>query len=351
MHDQKVYGRFLPLFLSFFFLNVFAAPLWAFSNGSFELPQIPSGRWDKNSDDIPTWESNVAIEFYKSGVYNTKAVDGNQFIDLASPDSELNFVQQTLTTTVNQALDIEFYGKAGIIRVSANEEIIGVYESSDQKWQKHQIRYVADSTETRLRFFAYTFDALGTKTGNFLDAVTVNAVLVPDVVDNAENSEVAEIIDTVNNADPVDTSNDNKAPDDNNNNIIEDNTPATDANNNDSNDLGDSGNSLDEASGGAADFTAPTLTSIIRQSPLVEKTNVSNVVMRVSFSEDVFNIDEADFQVQQTGSLNGRIVRVTQVDQKTYDVSIDNLDGSGSLTVGINQTHDIVDLAGNPLLL
>lgn len=338
MHNQMVYRRFLPLFLSFFFLSFFSAPLWAFSNGSFELPQIPSGRWDKNSDDIPTWESNVAIEFYKSGVYNTEAVDGNQFIDLASPGSELNFVQQTLTTTVNQALDIEFYGKAGIIRVSANEEPIGVYESSDQAWQKHKIRYVADSTETQLRFFAYTFDALGTKTGNFLDAVTVNAVLVPEVVDDAENDEVAEIVDTVNNADPVELTNDN-------------NTPATDTNNNDNHDLGDSGNNLDEASSDAADFIAPILVSIVRQNPLAEKTNVSNVVMRVSFSEDVFNIDETDFQVQQTGSLNGRILHVTQVDQKTYDVSIDNLNGSGSLTIGIHNTHDIIDLAGNPLLL
>ncbi|MGV6808660.1 MAG: hypothetical protein ACWA5U_02190 [bacterium] len=379
MHNKKVYGYFLPILHQLFpihlvsyrllscryfqsiqqsrplssqrlrlvywqavlllVMTLLSAPLWAFSNGSFESPSIPSGRWDKNSEEIPTWESNAPIEFYKSGVYNTEAVEGSQFIDLASPDNELNFVQQTIITTPNQAIDIAFHGKAGIIRVSANEEPIGVFESSDQQWQKHHIRYTPTSTETRLRFFAYTFDAFGTKTGNFLDAITVIPVSVPEVMTDNSSNNNDNSNDSATNNDTIDSLTDNNTND------------TTDTTVNDNTELAETGNQLDEASGDAADFIAPALESIVRYNPLTEKTNVSSVVMRVSFSEAVFNIDETDFQLQQTGSLNGRIIRVTQMDQKTYDVTIDNLTGTGSLTIGVTNMHDIVDLAGNPLLL
>jgi hypothetical protein len=55
------------------------------------------------------------------------------------------------------------------------------------------------------------------------------------------------------------------------------------------------------------DNTLPTLTSIVRKTPLGEKTNADSLTWTVTFSEDVQNLDAADFSLSGTTATVGVI--------------------------------------------
>ena len=116
------------------------------------------------------------------------------------------------------------------------------------------------------------------------------------------------------------------------------------------------------------DNTAPTLTSVLRQTPSVELTNADSLVWRVSFSEAIPNVTAADFSI--TGSTAG----VTQISAATagfppsvagntgnpvlavasnaYDITVSggdlaSVDGSVGLAIAAGNT--IADAVGNTL--
>ena len=104
------------------------------------------------------------------------------------------------------------------------------------------------------------------------------------------------------------------------------------------------------------DNTAPTVTKIERESPATSPTNADTLTWRVTFSEDVQNVNGTDFTV--TGTTAGRVS--TRVSSDVYQVSLSSnslnnlgdLDGTVTLsftTTGLN-IHDITDLAGNDLV-
>jgi Bacterial Ig-like domain/Divergent InlB B-repeat domain len=101
----------------------------------------------------------------------------------------------------------------------------------------------------------------------------------------------------------------------------------------------------------AYDRESPTLVSILRQSPLDAAIGLpdTQVVFRATFSEDVVNVDVADWAIQQGGG--GTIDSVTPVSASVYDIAYTLLNASHIIEMGITRSGDvsIQDSAGNPL--
>ena len=98
------------------------------------------------------------------------------------------------------------------------------------------------------------------------------------------------------------------------------------------------------------DGAAPTVTSIARQSPTTSPTNADTLTWRVTFSENVKNVDMADFSA---GGTTATVTAVSTVTASTvYDVTASggNLAGlNGTVTLGFASDQDIKDTAGNAL--
>ena len=98
-----------------------------------------------------------------------------------------------------------------------------------------------------------------------------------------------------------------------------------------------------------ADTTAPTVTSIVRQDPSTSPTNSDTLKWRVTFSEDVQNVDAADFGVSNTTA--GLAVAAVTGSESQYDVTAGggNLAGLNSeVTLSIKSGHNITDKAATP---
>ena len=91
----------------------------------------------------------------------------------------------------------------------------------------------------------------------------------------------------------------------------------------------------------ATDTTAPTVTSIVRQTPTSSPTNADSLTWRVTFSEAVSNVDAADFAVNGTTAT----LSVSAVSGVTgaYDVT-----ASGGNLASVNATATLsIDAAGH----
>ena len=102
----------------------------------------------------------------------------------------------------------------------------------------------------------------------------------------------------------------------------------------------------------AADTTAPSVTSIERQTPNSSPTNADSVKWRVTFNEAVQNVDAGDFQVSGTALTITVVSPVTGSETTTYDVTVSsgNLAGlDGTVTLSFASGHNIQDMAGNAL--
>ncbi|MBC7815335.1 MAG: hypothetical protein IAG10_00380, partial [Planctomycetaceae bacterium] len=99
--------------------------------------------------------------------------------------------------------------------------------------------------------------------------------------------------------------------------------------------------------------TAPTVTSFARQTPNTSPTNADTLVFRATFSEQVVNVDAADFAA--AGSTTATVVGVALVIGSRgtqYDVTVSggdlaNFNGLVGLNLHLSPTID--DLAGNIL--
>ena len=115
----------------------------------------------------------------------------------------------------------------------------------------------------------------------------------------------------------------------------------------------------------AADTAAPTVASIERQAPADEATNADSLTFRVTFSEDVENVDGADFAVTAPGGGTATTAGVTLVRARNdaddavatepagvfrVTVSGGNLASyEGTVGLGFAATQDIADESGNAL--
>ncbi|SFG06678.1 Listeria/Bacterioides repeat-containing protein [Desulfotomaculum arcticum] len=99
-----------------------------------------------------------------------------------------------------------------------------------------------------------------------------------------------------------------------------------------------------------ADITAPTVSSIDRNSPAGESTNATSVTYRVTFSEAVTGVDTSDFTLTETGTAHGIIAAVSAGSGTTIDVTVSGITGDGTLRLDLNSSGTgITDDAGNAL--
>ena len=113
------------------------------------------------------------------------------------------------------------------------------------------------------------------------------------------------------------------------------------------------------------DGGVPTVVSIERQAPADEDTNANSLTFRVTFSEDVEKVGQADFAVTAPGGTTATTARVTGVQGRnagddavaTEPVSVfrvtlgqGNLESyNGEVGLGFATGQDIADTAGNAL--
>lgn len=98
------------------------------------------------------------------------------------------------------------------------------------------------------------------------------------------------------------------------------------------------------------DTTAPTITSITRQTPTGSSTNADSLVYQVAFSEAVSNLDASDFSVAGT---TASVTSVSQVGSSNiYNITVsggDLADLNGTVSLGFSGSQNIQDIAGNAI--
>ena len=93
---------------------------------------------------------------------------------------------------------------------------------------------------------------------------------------------------------------------------------------------------------------APTVLSIVRQDPTASPTNADSLTWRITFSEDVVNVDAADFMVSGTTAMPvvAEVTAATVFDVTASGGDLASLDGT--VTLGIASGQDITDTASTP---
>ncbi|WP_421579555.1 Ig-like domain-containing protein, partial [Shinella sp. M31] len=111
---------------------------------------------------------------------------------------------------------------------------------------------------------------------------------------------------------------------------------------------GNAGTGITNSNNYTIDSAPPRVASITRAGS--EMTNASSVQYTVTFTEGVSGVDAADFSLTSTGGLAGTVANVTQVDSKTYTVTVSGITGNGSLRLDLENTNtSISDAAGNAI--
>ena len=98
------------------------------------------------------------------------------------------------------------------------------------------------------------------------------------------------------------------------------------------------------------DNTVPVITSIKREAPTNERTDDDRLVWRVSFSEEVRNVDAMDFTV---GGTTAELTVTAMGNSVTdYEVSVaggDLAELNGTVTLSLSISRNIEDLVGNAI--
>ena len=105
-----------------------------------------------------------------------------------------------------------------------------------------------------------------------------------------------------------------------------------------------------EIHGTGIDATAPTFTSITRNTPAADLTDADTLIFRITFDEAVQNVDAADFQVNGITSVT--VTEVSSVSASEYDITVsggDLANFNGIVGLDLATGQDIADLAGNAL--
>ncbi|APU32758.1 hypothetical protein UYA_03075 [Ectopseudomonas alcaliphila JAB1] len=106
-------------------------------------------------------------------------------------------------------------------------------------------------------------------------------------------------------------------------------------------------NNVGDTSGVRIDTTAPTAALALDQAA----SSAGNVRYALTFSEDVSGVDLSDFSLVSTGNAQGTLSGLVQIDARTYQITISNVVGSGSLALALNSSGTgISDSAGNALI-
>ena len=98
------------------------------------------------------------------------------------------------------------------------------------------------------------------------------------------------------------------------------------------------------------DTVPPTLASVTRHSPAEEDTSRVYPAFRVTFSEEVNNVDESDFDTTGSATVDGLEVLLNFAlgNIPVYDIFA-TVTADGTINLDINTENDIKDAAGNAL--
>lgn len=83
---------------------------------------------------------------------------------------------------------------------------------------------------------------------------------------------------------------------------------------------------------------APSITSITRKTPATALTNIASVTYLITFSEAVSGVDAGDFTLTKTGTADGTIATVPTGTATTYDVTVNSLEGDGTLRLDVKSS-------------
>ncbi|MEL1240950.1 rhamnogalacturonan lyase family protein [Flavobacterium flavipallidum] len=95
-------------------------------------------------------------------------------------------------------------------------------------------------------------------------------------------------------------------------------------------------NNIPTAKISIAGHSTTGVTSILRKTPSAASTNASSVTYNVTFSANVNGIDSSDFSITATGNATGTIALVTTITSSSYDVTVNNISGNGTLRLDLN---------------
>ena len=100
------------------------------------------------------------------------------------------------------------------------------------------------------------------------------------------------------------------------------------------------------------DRTAPTVTSITRQTPLGEATKASQVVFAVTFDEGVTGVAADNFSIDADGAQTTASVNSVGGSGQNWTVAVDTVADDGSLSIDLDlNLSNITDAVGNALLV
>ncbi|HBE76636.1 MAG TPA: hypothetical protein DDW65_02470 [Firmicutes bacterium] len=93
----------------------------------------------------------------------------------------------------------------------------------------------------------------------------------------------------------------------------------------------------------------PAIISIDRLNPIGSLTNLTSVTFRVTFNENVYNVDTSDFILTSTGTVTGTIASVSASSGATINVTVNSITGDGTLRLDLDNNCSITDLYDNPI--
>ncbi len=97
------------------------------------------------------------------------------------------------------------------------------------------------------------------------------------------------------------------------------------------------------------DNTAPDVVSVSRTDALQIPAGTTTANFRVLFSEAVTGVALTDFELVLTGTVTGSLNTITMIDAKTYDISVNSIEGQGAFFLRVKGDGSIVDQANNPM--
>ncbi len=106
-------------------------------------------------------------------------------------------------------------------------------------------------------------------------------------------------------------------------------------------------NNVGDSSGVIVDTTAPSAIIAVDPAP----TNAGSLRYTVIFNEAVSGVDLGDFSLVTSGNASGTLGSLVQIDSRTFQITVTNVAGSGTLALALNANGSaITDAAGNLLV-
>ena len=102
----------------------------------------------------------------------------------------------------------------------------------------------------------------------------------------------------------------------------------------------------------ALDLTFPLIESLVRRTPSAYRTNADSVTWRITFTEAMRNVDEADFTIIGIRPWSMAVTKVND-SGSVYDITLNSsalADHNGTVALALSPSRTIEDLAGNDLV-